>query len=79
MYKFLMNELMRQEHMEIRYKSLDEEFYKQDDGGSERNESNETEMKNMEQNYMILKNKLLEDLGYSTGELFKVEEDNHEK
>ena len=79
MYKFLMNELMRQEHMEIRYKTLDEEFYKQDDGGSERNESQETEMKNMEQNYMILKNKLLEDLGLATGELIKIDEEVHEK
>lgn len=65
MDEILQNEIKRQEYMEIKYKSLDEEMYKPDDEllVERTEESNETEMKYMEETFMTEKLKILEELG----------------
>jgi hypothetical protein len=63
MYDFLKKEINRQEHMDMRYKALDEELYKQDDNETPRAENDENETKYLEQNYLEFRKKLIEDLG----------------
>lgn len=64
MYDFLTKEIHRQEHMDMRYKSLDEEQYKQDDSEAPKHDStDDTELKYFEQNFNEFRSKLFEDLG----------------
>jgi hypothetical protein len=63
MYDFLKKEINRQEHMDMRYKSLDEELYKQDDNESPKAENDDTEIKYLEQNFLEFKNKIFENIG----------------
>ena len=63
MYEFLKKEINRQEHMDMKYKSLDEELYKQDDNETTKTENDETELKYVEENFMEFRKKLVDDLG----------------
>ena len=71
MYDILENEIKRQEYMEMRYKIIDEEQFKPeiDEISGEKKEaskeevSEETEMKYLEDAFVIEKIKLLEELG----------------
>jgi hypothetical protein len=63
MHDFLKKEINRQEHMDMRYKSIDEELYKQDDNETPKADNDDTESKYLEQNYMEFRKKLIEDLG----------------
>jgi hypothetical protein len=66
MEDILQNEIKRQEYMELRYKTLDEEVTKpdfEDAFGSERSERDDLECKAMEEGFGVGKNKILYELG----------------
>lgn len=71
MYDILENEIKRQEYMEMRYKVLDEEQFKPDIdelSGEKRDHkdedvNHETELKYLEDAFLVEKIKLLTDLG----------------
>jgi hypothetical protein len=68
MWEFLDKEIKRQEYMDMRYKAVDQAGYKLDPENEfkESGESEETEMKYMEEHFAIQKNTFLEDLGFES-------------
>ena len=66
MEDILQNEIKRQEYMEMRYKTLDEEVTKpdfEDAFGTERSERDELEYKAIEESFGGGKSKILDELG----------------
>lgn len=82
MYDILENEIKRQEYMEMRYKYIDEEQFKPevDEISGEKKDSpkedasEDTEMKYLEDAFVIEKIKLLADLGIFIEQPEKTEE-----
>ncbi len=76
MYDFLKKEINRQEHMDMRYKSLDEELYKQDDNETPKAENDDTEMKYLDQNFAEFRKKIFEDFGIQMEDENEAENDD---
>ena len=70
MEEILQNEIKRQEYMESRYKSIDEDSTKPDteevtEERSEKSDKDDPELKYLEESFPIDKLKILEELGIS--------------
>jgi hypothetical protein len=78
MWDYLFKEIKRQEYMDFRYKAVDEMAYKADPESDfkESGESEETEMKYMEEHYHGIRNSILEELGYEIEQPIEEKKEN---